>query len=135
MTKQEGIRSPVSSLEGKLALTQVVKQINENQIIDKSSLKIAVKYSLQLLHHKIPGKSVELRIPPFAAVSIIQGKNHKRGTPPATIEIDPITWLNIFTNQISWQDAQNMGLIQASGPDADLSPFLPIDKVMRDEKI
>jgi hypothetical protein len=130
MTKQEGVRNPVSPLEGELALTQVINQIKENQTIDKFSLKIAVKYSLQLLHQKIPGKSVELRIPPFAAIAIIQGKNHKRGTPPATIEIDPITWLKIFTNQISWQEALNMGLIQASGPDTDLSPHLPIDKVV-----
>jgi hypothetical protein len=130
MTKQEGVRNPVSSLEGELALAQVINQIKENQIVDKILLKIAIKYSLQLLHKKIPGKSVELRIPPFAAVSIIEGKNHKRGTPPATIEIDPITWLKIFTNQTSWQDAQNIGLIQASGPDTDLSPYLPIDKVI-----
>lgn len=135
MTKQEGVRNPVSSLEGKLALTQVINKIKENQTLEKSELKIAVKFSLQLLHHKIPGKSVELRIPPIAAISIIQGKNHKRGTPPATIEIDPITWLKIFTNQISWQDAQSIGLIHASGPDTDLSPYLPIDKVVRDEKI
>jgi len=126
MTKLEGVRNPVSKVEGERALEICTKLIEEDLKPENSDLKTAVKYSLQILYQDIPGKSVELRIPPFAAVSIIKGKDHKRGTPPAVIEIDSITWLKLAIGSINWTHAIQAGLIHASGPDTDLSSYLPI---------
>ena len=128
MTNYEGVRNPVSDQVGKKALEICLEEINKNNIPDNLDLKSAVKFTLQLLHKKIPGKSVELRIPPFAAVSIIEGKDHKRGTPPATIEIEAITWLKLASGLLNWSEALKAGLIYASGPDTDLTTHLPIHK-------
>ena len=133
MSNSEGVRNPISKTEGKLALEIAFENLEHNLEIDKETLKNAVKYSLQLLHQQIPGKSVELRIPPFAAVSIIEGKNHKRGTPPAIIEISAPIWLELVKGLKSWNQAIDDGLISASGPNTDLSPYLPIGQTFIDE--
>ena len=133
MSNSEGVRNPISKTDGKLALITAFENLENNLEIDKETLKNAVKYSLQLLHHQIPGKSVELRIPPFAAVSIIEGKKHKRGTPPAIIEISAPIWLELAKGLKSWNQAIEDGLISASGPNTDLSPYLPIGQTFIDE--
>ena len=133
MSNSEGVRNPISKTEGKLALEIAFENLEHNLEIDKETLKNAVKYSLQLLHQQIPGKSVELRIPPFAAISIIEGKNHKRGTPPAIIEISAPIWLELVKGLKSWIQAIEEGLISVSGPNTDLSPYLPIRETLIDE--
>ncbi len=133
MSNSEGIRNPISRAEGKKALTTAFQHLELNLEIDKETLKNAVKYSLQLLHQQIPGKSVELRIPPIAAISIIEGKNHKRGNPPAIIEISAPIWIELVKGLKSWNQAIDDGLISASGPNTDLSPYLPIGQTFIDE--
>lgn len=133
MTKTEGVKNPVSELEGKLALQTIKQLLFEDKEIDKEILKTAVKYTLQQLNKIAPGKSVELRVPPISAISIIKGKNHKRGTPPAVIEVDPIIWLKLALGDASWQNALDQGLILASGANADLSPYLPISQNLLNE--
>lgn len=133
MASSEGVRNPVSNLEGKLALRTIQTLLLEDQDIDKALLKIAVKYTLQKLNKLIPGKSVELRVPPISAISIIEGKNHKRGTPPANIEVDPITWLKLVLGALTWKTALEQGLVFASGANTDLSPYLPISHNLLNE--
>ena len=133
MSNSEGVRNPISKTDGKLALITAFENLENNLEIDKETLKNAVKYSLQLLHQQIPGKSVELRIPPFAAISIIEGKNHKRGTPPAIIEVSAPIWLELVKGLKSWIQAIEEGLISVSGPNTDLSPYLPIGQNFKDE--
>ena len=133
MTKTEGVRNPVSEIEGKLALKIIKPLLLEDKEIDKEVLKTAVKYTLQQLHKLAPGKSVELRVPPISAISIIEGKNHKRGTPPAVIELDPIIWLKLALGSLTWEKSINQGLVLASGVNADLSPYLPISQNLLDE--
>ena len=55
--------------------------------------KAAVKETLARLTDAVPGNSVEVRIPPYAAVQILPGAKHRRGTPPAVVEADARTWL------------------------------------------
>jgi hypothetical protein len=86
----------------------------------------AVKYCLQLLHEKAPGNSVEVRIPPYAAVQVIPGISHKRGTPPAVIEMSARIWIDLAIGNIDWITTKNSGAISASGERADLSAFLPL---------
>ena len=85
-----------------------------------------VKATLAELVKRAPGRAIEVRIPPFAAVQCGDGPTHTRGTPPNVIEMDATTWLSLASGQIAWNDAMDAGLISASGARADLSQYLPI---------
>lgn len=85
-----------------------------------------VKRTLALLAAKAPGKSVEVRIPPYAAIQCIEGPTHRRGTPPNTVETDAQTWLALASGELAWAQAQAQGLLRCSGPRADLAAFLPL---------
>ena len=84
-----------------------------------------VKTTLALLADKFPGKAIEVRIPPYAAVQCGDGPKHTRGTPANVIEMNAETWLQLVTGERTWADALSEGLISASGSRADLSHLLP----------
>lgn len=86
----------------------------------------AVRVSLRALAQRAPGGAVEVRVPPFAAVQCGAGPRHTRGTPPNVVETDPRTWLALATARQTWPDAIASGRVAASGPRADLSPWLPL---------
>lgn len=86
----------------------------------------AVRYLLQLLDEKAPGNSVEVRVPPFGAVQVVQGPRHTRGTPPNVVEMDAATWIALATGTEQWSDAIAAGRIVASGVRADISALLPL---------
>lgn len=85
-----------------------------------------VKGTLALLVAKAPGRAIEVRVPPYAAVQCGEGPTHTRGTPPNTVEMDSTTWLALANGQLSWEKAMSDGLIRASGVRADLSQYLPL---------
>jgi hypothetical protein len=85
-----------------------------------------VKETLALLTERAPGRAIEVRIPPYAAVQCGEGPTHTRGTPPNTVEMDAQTWLALARGEKSWAEAMAEGLISASGVRADLSPLLPL---------
>ncbi len=93
---------------------------------DRNTLATAVRFTLQELADRAPGRSVEVRVPPFGAVQIIEGTTHRRGTPPAVIEADAATWLALATGTVAWAAALASGKVLASGERADLSPLLPV---------
>ncbi len=86
----------------------------------------AVRYLLQLLDEKAPGNSVEVRVPPFGAVQVVQGPRHTRGTPPNVVEMDANTWIALATGTEHWTDSVAAGRVTASGTRADLSDLLPL---------
>jgi len=88
--------------------------------------KDEVKRYLAALQERAPGRAVEVRVPPYAAVQVIGGGTHTRGTPRAVIETDADTWLALATGVLSWSDAVESGSVRASGERADLSPSLPL---------
>ena len=88
--------------------------------------RLLTKHFLALLVERAPGKSVEVRVPPYAAVQAVEGVRHTRGTPPAVVETDADTWIALATGELSWADAGSAGRIRASGERADLSPLLPL---------
>ncbi|HWO66557.1 MAG TPA: sterol carrier family protein [Umezawaea sp.] len=89
-------------------------------------LAAAVRLSLRTLEQDAPGRSVEVRVPPFAAVQCVAGPRHTRGTPPNVVETDPRTWLELATGRLTWDDGLADARITASGSRADLSALLPV---------
>jgi hypothetical protein len=94
--------------------------MRDPQILD------AVKQSLALLVERSPGRAIEVRIPPYAAVQCGDGPTHTRGTPPNVIEMNAETWLALANGERTWADAMSAGLINASGVRADLTELLPL---------
>jgi hypothetical protein len=93
---------------------------------DRPDLATAVRYTLEELASVAPGRSVEVRVPPFGAVQCVEGTTHTRGTPPAVVESDAHTWLSIATGRLGWDDAWESGTLQVSGRRADLTAYLPL---------
>lgn len=90
----------------------------------RPAARLAVKLLLDRLATDWPGRSVEVRVPPYAAVQCVEGPRHTRGTPPNVIETDPRTWILLATGRLTWSDARDR--ISASGERADLTSRLPI---------
>jgi hypothetical protein len=88
--------------------------------------RAAVKATLAALVEQAPGRSVEVRIPPHAAVQAIEGTTHRRGNPSAVVETDPATWLDLAAGRLAWSDAVARGAVRASGERSDLSGYLPL---------
>ncbi|WP_235926040.1 sterol carrier family protein [Actinokineospora pegani] len=92
----------------------------------RPTLATAVRLSLRTLESDAPGHTVEVRVPPFAAVQCIEGPRHTRGTPPNIVETDPRTWLELATGLLDWPTALAESRVSASGARADLAPHLPL---------
>ncbi|MGP4016807.1 sterol carrier family protein [Saccharopolyspora sp. 5N708] len=95
----------------------------------RAELAAAVRLSLRTLEQIAPGNSVEVRVPPFAAVQCVTGPRHTRGTPPNVVETDPRTWLLLATGRLGWADAVEQGRLTASGSRSDVSQWLPLVRV------
>jgi hypothetical protein len=89
-------------------------------------LREAVRALLSDLSGKAPGRSVEVRVPPYGAIQCVEGPRHTRGTPANVVEMDPITFVELAVGLGSWSDAVRDGRIQASGNRADISQLFPI---------
>jgi len=85
-----------------------------------------VRRTLAHLARIAPGRSVEVRVPPFGAVQAIAGPVHRRGTPSAVVEMDPATWLDLAAGRLPWAQAVASGRVRASGERSDLSAWLPL---------
>lgn len=85
-----------------------------------------VKATLRQLARLAPGRAIEVRVPPYAAIQCGEGPIHTRGTPPNTVEMSAQTWLALADGTKTWIEAMNSGEIRASGVRADLSAFLPL---------
>ena len=90
------------------------------------ALRAAAMRLLDLLAARVPGRAVEVRIPPYAAIQCVPGPRHTRGTPPNVVETDAATWVRLATGRLAWAAATADGLIRASGPRADLAEYLPL---------
>ncbi len=94
--------------------------------LDRQAAGAAVRLLTGVLAERAPGRSVEVRVPPYAAVQCVEGPRHTRGTPPNVVEADPVTWLELATGRLSWADAVATGAVRASGERADVSALLPV---------
>ncbi len=89
-------------------------------------LRLLTKHLLALLVAKAPGGAVEVRVPPFAVAQCVEGTRHTRGTPPAVVETDPETWVDLAVGDLDWPEAEGSGRLSASGERSDLSGLLPL---------
>jgi hypothetical protein len=117
---------PEPALLGRALAFAVLVALDGGAEPPREALRAAVTYLLGLLAADAPGRAVEVRVPPYAAVQCFAGPRHTRGTPPNVVETDPVTWVRLALGRLSWAQAREAGLISASGPRADLSGQLPL---------
>lgn len=97
--------------------------------VPRQVLAICCRALTGWLAERHPGRSIEVRVPPYAAVQCgigADGPTHTRGTPPNVVETDPVTFIRIATGSRTWAEARAAGQVSASGRRADLSAVLPI---------
>jgi uncharacterized protein (TIGR03083 family) len=134
-----GPRGPIAGED--LVRTRIVEVVVHSDDLNRSlpdreplplqrpALAAAVRTLTAILAGQHPGRSVEVRVPPFAAVQCgvgDPGPTHTRGTPPNVVETDPVTFLRLATGRVPWPDAVAAGRVSASGLRADLSSVLPV---------
>ena len=85
------------------------------------NIKLQVKLILDLIKSISPGKSVELRVPPYGVIQCVAGSNHRRGTPPNTVEMSGQTLIWLINEPSLWITLCESGEVRASGLHSDLS--------------
>jgi uncharacterized protein (TIGR03083 family) len=94
--------------------------------LDRTGLRLVTQACADLMAARAPGRSLELRVPPYAAVQCVEGPRHTRGTPPNVVETDPLTWIRLAAGRLDWREAVSSGAVRASGERADLTRWLPL---------
>jgi hypothetical protein len=108
------------------AVLACLAALDAGDAADPAELRVAVRGTLRRLAAVAPGHSVEVRVPPYAAVQCIEGPRHTRGTPKAVVETDPVTWLLLSVGRLGFRAASTQGKVHASGERSDLTEVLPV---------
>lgn len=90
-------------------------------MIKDPQIAAIVKSVLDLIKDISPGKSVELRVPPYGAIQCVAGSNHRRGTPPNSVEMSGQTLVRLINDPGLWSTLCESGEVRASGLLSDLS--------------
>ncbi|GAA1427886.1 hypothetical protein GCM10009616_06250 [Microlunatus lacustris] len=142
LTGTATVRTPAgpASLEDALAVALVAQVLAADDLnrshpdpplvtLGRGALARASRALAAVLADRHPGRSVEVRIPPFSAVQCAigdPGPRHTRGTPPNVVETDAVTFLRLAVGRTPWAQALASGKVAASGLRADLTPVLPL---------
>jgi hypothetical protein len=121
-----GMPARKPDLEGEASVAVVAAVLDRGDEPERGALRAAARFLLHELERVSPGRSVEIRVVPVAAVQAVAGPRHTRGTPPNVVETDPLTWFKLATGRLNWDEALRSGAVQASGARSDLSAFLPL---------
>lgn len=110
------------------ALTATLDQVADGTDPAGPALITAARVLCRSLGERHPGGTLELRVPPYAAVQLGIGQRgaHTRGTPPNVVETDALTLLRLAAGALSWPDAVCTPAVSASGPHTDLSGVFPL---------
>jgi hypothetical protein len=122
-----GLTTPQDEDLEKRVVSAVVSALRERLAAEPAALRFTVRLLADQLAQLHPGRSVEVRIPPYAAVQCIAGPRHTRGTPPNVVETDPATFIGLACGFVNWDTAAAEGLVRASGERSDLRAYLPLD--------
>ena len=112
--------------EGEASVSVVGAAIDRGDEPERAALRSAARFLLHELERVRPGRSVEIRVVPVAAVQAVAGPRHTRGTPPNVVETDPLTWFKLATGRLGWDEALRTGAVLASGARSDLAAYLPL---------
>jgi uncharacterized protein (TIGR03083 family) len=106
----------------------VVHGLDLTPVVDPgpAAVKLTTRALLAALVAKAPGHTVEVRVPPIAAVQCVEGPRHTRGTPSNVVEMDALTWVRLAAGRLRWVDAVADGRLDASGERSDIRSLLPI---------
>jgi hypothetical protein len=107
-------------------LDLMLTQLESGVAPAKERVGDAVRSVLETITSRAPGRSVEIRVPPYAAVQAIAGPTHRRGTPRAVVELDARCLLELAVGRLTWSQAVAQGRVHASGERSDLTPFFPV---------
>jgi hypothetical protein len=108
------------------AVTAVIAAIDIGAQPERMMLREAVRTLLTQLAAQNPGRSVEVRVPPFGAVQCVSGPRHTRGTPANVVEMDGVTFVLLATGRLDWREAAATARISASGTRSDISGLFPV---------
>ncbi|HVQ86571.1 MAG TPA: sterol carrier family protein [Actinomycetes bacterium] len=92
----------------------------------RRAVQLTVRALCEVLAERAPGHSVEVRVPPFAAVQCVAGPRHTRGTPGAVVEMDSSTFLRLASGRLEWSSAVTSGQVRASGQRTELAEHFPL---------
>lgn len=121
---QDPSAQPVGDVDG--ATDQLARAVAAVDEPVQAALRVACRVLAQRLAARAPGGTVEVRVPPYAAVQCVPGPRHTRGTPPNVVEAEPLAWVRLATGRLAWADAVRDGRVRASGERSDLSGLLPL---------
>lgn len=110
------------------ALAHAVTRLDAGEELGRSETAAQVRAVCAELARRHPGGSIELRVPPFAAVQLAvdDAGRHRRGTPPNVVECAPEVLLRLAAGTLSWADGLASHQILASGVRSDLSGVFPL---------
>lgn len=114
------------SLLDRELLDSVQAHYSTNQVPERNVERAIVKAILFDMSQQEPGRSVEVRIPPYSAIQVVAGHTHRRGTPAAVVETNAQTLVALAAGSLTWEEAISSGVLQASGERSDLSRFFPL---------
>lgn len=98
-----------------------------NTAVGNPVLATAVRFLLEDLAQRLPGNSVEVRVPLFGAIQCVAGPDHRRGTPPNVVEMSAQTWLELALGELQVEQALAASRLNASGTRAlEFAAVLPL---------
>jgi uncharacterized protein (TIGR03083 family) len=115
-----------SCIEGCIHTLDLAAATGVEPRLDRDAMAATARTLARMLAAQAPGRSVEVRVPPYVAVQCVEGPRHTRGTPGNVVETDPVTWLELATGRLGWAEARRSGRVSASGERADLTAYLPV---------
>ena len=96
--------------------------------LSPSLLEKSVRFCISLLEEKCPGKSLEVRVVPFAACKVLQGSNPDPHNlmPPDFLEIGPEIFLQLSFGLKSWNEVEKNLDLPLLSRARELEPFFPL---------
>ena len=124
-------RTPSAAELSALRTTVAALATNPAVVLSRTELATGARLVCTLLALRYPGGTVELRIPPSAAVQLGIGERgrHTRGTPPNVVQMDAATLLRLAGGSLTWDEARAIHAVRASGVLADLALLWPLPEL------
>ncbi|MFT3862025.1 sterol carrier family protein [Micropruina sp.] len=115
---------PLNAIE----VRDAAERLRTGEPLERTVLARVVRAVCAELARLHPGGSIELRVPPFAAVQLAldDAGRHRRGTPPNVVECSPEVLLRLAAGTLTWADAKKSHHVLASGTRSDLRAIFPL---------